>query len=56
MPGIDFFFKITFNFLLQIVFSIHPRKMTMITKQKETVWTEFNCAQLLEAWLALTSV
>ena len=34
MPGIDFFFRITFNFLLQIVVSIHPRKMTMITKQK----------------------
>ena len=34
MPGIYFFFKITFNFLLQIVVSIHCRKMTMITKQK----------------------
>ena len=34
MPGIDFFVKIAFDFLLQIVVSIHPRKMTMITKQK----------------------
>ena len=34
MPGIDFFSKSTFNFLWQIVASIHPRKMTMITKQK----------------------
>lgn len=34
MPGIYFFFKITFNFLLPIVVSIHCRKMTMITKQK----------------------
>ena len=34
MPGIYFLFKNTFNFLLQIVVSIHCRKMTMISKQK----------------------